>query len=247
MRTETLRWGPSLLVGVGLLCGWQFVVTTYAIPPVILPSPLDVGAALLETYPQLLADAAVTAVTAGLGLAVGVVVGLGLAFAMTSSRAARDTILPYVVALRIAPVIAIAPLFFLWFGRGIPARALVVASLTLFPMTIATLDGLRSVPREYLDLARSVDAPSTRVFLSIRVPAAASSILAGAKIAATLAIVGAVVAEFVTLNAGIGYRVFETSSRLRTAETYAALVVLSLLGIAFYLLPSLVERAWRDA
>ena len=247
LRPAAVRWGPSVLVGIGLLVAWQLVVTVYAIPPVILPSPADVGLALLETYPRLLADAAVTAVTAGLGLAVGIVVGLGLAFAMTSSRAARDTVLPYVVALRIAPVIAIAPLVFLWFGRGIGPRALVVASLTLFPMTIATLDGLRSVPREYLDLARSVDAPSTRVFLKIRVPAAAPSIVAGAKIAATLAIVGAVVAEFVTLNAGIGYRVFETSSRLRTAETYGALVVLSLLGIAFYHVPSLVERAWNRA
>lgn len=245
VRARTVRWAPSLLVGFGLLLAWQLAVTLYAIPPVILPSPTGVGAALLETYPRLLADAAVTAVTAGLGLAIGVVVGLCLAFAMTSSSAARDTVLPYVVALRIAPVIAIAPLFFLWFGRGVPTRALVVASLTLFPMTIATLDGLRSTPGEYLDLARSVDASPVRVFFQIRVPAAASSIFAGAKIAATLAIVGAVVAEFVTLNAGIGYRVFETSTRLRTAETYAALVVLSLLGIAFYLLPTVIERVWR--
>ncbi|MFC7232540.1 ABC transporter permease [Saliphagus sp. GCM10025308] len=161
---------------------------------------------------------------------------------MTRSRSAARTILPYVVALRIAPLIAVAPLLFLWFGRGIPARALLVATLTLFPMTIATLDGLRSTPSAFLDLAASVGASSLETFLRVRVPAAAPSVFAGLKIAATLAVVGAVVAEFVTLRSGIGYRVFYSATRLETATSYAALAVLSLVGVGFYLLPALLER-----
>ncbi|ADJ14358.1 ABC transporter permease [Halalkalicoccus jeotgali] len=236
------RAGPPVAVLVALLLAWQALVVVYAIPELILPSPLDVARALAETYPRLLADAAVTALTAGLGLLAGTAIGLVLAFSMTVSRSLARTVLPYVVALRIAPLIAIAPLLFLWFGRGIPARALLVTSLTLFPMTIATLDGLRNTPESYLALLESIGASDWKVFLHVRIPAATPSVLAGAKIAATLSVIGAVVAEFVALNAGLGYRVFYTATYLRTAESFAALVVLSALGIAFYLLPVALER-----
>ncbi|MFC7214216.1 ABC transporter permease [Saliphagus sp. GCM10025334] len=242
VRPGLVRVGPPLATLACVLALWQGVAVVYDVPTVILPTPIDVGAALVEGYPTLLADAAVTAATAALGLGGGAAVGLVLAFAMTRSRSATRTILPYVVALRIAPLIAVAPLLFLWFGRGIPARALLVATLTLFPMTIATLDGLRSTPSAFLDLAASVGASSLETFLRVRVPAAAPSVFAGFKIAATLAVVGAVVAEFVTLRSGIGYRVFYSATRLETATSYAALAMLSLVGVGFYLLPALLER-----
>lgn len=244
---DVVRWlvevaGPPALVLGALLAAWHAVVVYYGIPSIILPSPGDVGTALVETHPTLLGDAAITAVTAAIGLIVGGVVGAVLAFAMVHSRTVANTVLPYVVALRIAPLIAIAPLLFLWFGRGVPARALVVVTLTIFPITIATLDGLRQTPEAYLELMETVDASKTETFLYVRVPAAAPSVFAGLKIAATLAVIGAIVAEFVTLNAGLGYRVFETAAYLQTSETYAALVVLSLLGIVFYLVPVAIER-----
>ncbi|WP_425499362.1 ABC transporter permease [Natronosalvus caseinilyticus] len=242
VRPGLARGGPPLVTFAFVLALWQGVTVVYDVPTVILPSPIDVGAALAEGYPTLLADAAVTAATAALGLGAGAAVGLVFAFAMIHSRSAARTILPYVVALRIAPLIAVAPLLFLWFGRGIPARALLVATLTLFPMTIATLDGLRSTPSAFLDLAASVGASSLETFLRVRVPVAAPSVFAGLKIAATLAVVGAVVAEFVTLRSGIGYRVFYSAARLETATSYAALAVLSLVGVGFYLLPALLER-----
>jgi ABC-type nitrate/sulfonate/bicarbonate transport system permease component len=234
---------PPVAVLVSLLAAWYGTVVAYDVPTIVLPTPVEVLQALAETYPTLIGDAVVTGLTAGIGLTAGGAVGLALAFLMTYSRTAARTILPYVVALRIAPMIAVAPLLFLWFGRGVPSRALLVATLTVFPLTIATLDGLRDVPEPYLDLARSVGASPVQVFLRVRVPAAAPSVFAGFKIAATLSVIGAVVAEFVTLDAGLGYRVFDTAVYLRTAETYAALVVLSLLGIGFYLVPVVVERA----
>ena len=239
---------PPLVVLALLLAAWHAAVVAYEVPTLILPAPGEVALALLETYPTLLGDAVVTGVTAALGLVGGGLVGLALAFAMTYSRTATRTLLPYVVALRIAPLIAVAPLLFLWFGRGVPARALLVATLTVFPVTIAALDGLRETPEAYLDLADSVGASRLETFLFVRVPAAAPSVLAGFKIAATLSVIGAVVAEFVTLRAGLGYRVFDAATYLETAETYAALVVLSALGIGFYLVPVALERlVWSDA
>ncbi|WP_341850673.1 ABC transporter permease [Natronococcus wangiae] len=233
------------MVLAALLVAWHAAVVRYRLPSIILPSPREVGGALVETYPTLLGDAAVTGATAGIGLVVGSAVGAVLAFAMVHSRTVTSTVLPYIIALRIAPLIAIAPLLFLWFGRGVPGRALVVVTLTVFPITISTIGGLRQTPEEYLELMETVNASRTTVFLNVRIPAAAPSVFAGLKIAATVSVIGAIVTEFVTLNAGLGYRVFETAAYLRTAETYAALVVLSLLGIAFYLVPVAIERAIR--
>jgi NitT/TauT family transport system permease protein len=229
----------ALALGLGL---WQAFVVAFDVPSVVLPPPAAVAGTVVATRGRLAAAAAVTASTAGLGVLAGTAAGLTLAFAMVVSRSATKVLLPYVVALRIAPLVAIAPLLFLWFGRDVPARALLVATLTVFPMTVATLDGLRSTPKRYLALARSVAAPRRAVFFRIRVPAAAPSVFAGLKIAATLAVIGAVVAEFVTLRAGLGYRVFAAATTLQTARAYAALVALAALGLGFYLVPVVVER-----
>lgn len=236
---------PSLVTFTALAVAWQAFVVVTAVPTVILPSPVDVATAIVQNGSVLAGDAIVTAVTASLGLALGIVVGLTLAFATTSSRSTATVVLPYVIALRITPVIAIAPLVFLWFGRGITPRAFIVATMTVFPIVIASYDGLTSTPDQYLALAASVDATPTQVFLRVRVPAAAPSILAGIRIAATLSVIGAVVAEFVALRAGLGYRIFETASRLETAETFAALFVLALLGVVFYMLPDGVQYIVR--
>ncbi len=228
---------------VAFLVGWHGVTVLFDVPSIVLPSPMEVATAIVDLRGVLLADAAVTATTAGLGLLAGIVIGAVLSFLMVASRSAASVILPYVVALRIAPLIAIAPLLFLWFGRGIPGKTLLVATLTVFPITIAALDGLRSTPEQYLTLLRSVGASRTDAFLRVRIPAAAPSVFAGLKIAATLAVIGAVVAEFVTLDAGLGFRVFDSSNALRTADSFAALVALSVLGLAFYAVPAALERA----
>jgi len=235
------RLWPPTVVAVAVVVAWAWFVRATGVPPVVLPGPSDVLAAGMDTYATLLAAAATTATTAALGLAAGIVVGLSLAFAMVGSRTVAAVVHPYLIALRIAPLIAIAPLVFLWIGDGILARASLVATMTVFPVAIASVDGLRAVPEEYTDLAESVDASAVQTFLWIHVPAAAPSVFAGVKLAAALAVVGTVVAEFLTLQAGIGYHLFHTAEYLQTSQTFAALGVLTLLGLAFYLLPAAVE------
>jgi putative hydroxymethylpyrimidine transport system permease protein len=234
-------WPPVVVAAVVVGC-WQWVVTATGVPEVILPGPGDVVTAGLAAHEILLAAAATTALTAAAGLLGGVVVGLTLAFAMVGSRTAAAVLHPYLIALRIAPLIAIAPLVFLWIGDGVGARATLVATMTVFPVAIASVDGLRAVPEEYTDLARSVRAPPTRVFLRVRVPAAAPSVFAGVKLAAALAVVGTVVAEFLTLQSGLGYRLFHAAEYLQTSTTFAALLLLTGLGLGFYLVPAAVER-----
>jgi ABC-type nitrate/sulfonate/bicarbonate transport system permease component len=242
LRSLVGRVWPPVVVAAVVVVGWQWFVTATGVPAVILPGPGDVVAAGLAARGTLLAAAATTALTAVIGLLGGVVVGLALAFAMVGSRTADAVLHPYLIALRIAPLIAIAPLVFLWIGDGVLARATLVTTMTVFPVAIASVDGLRAVPAEYTDLARSVRAPPARTFLRVRVPAAAPSVFAGVKLAATLAVVGTVVAEFLTLQSGLGYHLFDSAEYLRTGTTFAALFVLTLLGLAFYLGPAAVER-----
>lgn len=234
-------WPPAALL-VALVGGWHLAALRLDVPAVVFPSPLDVGRALVANAHTLFGDAAVTGLTAALGLLGGTVAGVLLAFGMTQSRTFDALVHPYLVALRIAPLVAIAPVLFLWFGRGVVPRALLVTTITVFPVTVSALGGLRAVPREYLDVARSAGAPERQVFVRIRVPAAAPSVFAGVKLAAALSVVGAVVAEFVTLSAGLGYRVFVSSTNLQTARAYAALFVLAALGVAFYAVPAHLER-----
>lgn len=239
------RVAPALATAGLVLVAWWAVARTAAVPAVILPGPGDVGVALAEQWPTLLGAAGVTALTAGTGTVVGAAVGAVLAVSMATSETARAVVRPYVVGLRVVPVIAVAPLLFQWFGDGVPARALLAAALAVFPVTIATYEGLRATPREYVDLARSVGASRAAEFRRVRLPAAAPEAFAGLKIASAASVAGAVVAEFLTLDAGIGYRVFRASTRLQTARMLAALAVLAVLGVGFYLVPALVERRVR--
>lgn len=240
------RVGPPLaLLLVGLLAWSAAAATT---PTVILPGPGAVLVALVSGAVPIGRATLVSAATAGVGLALGALVGLPLAFVSVHSTGGRAVVQPTVVALRIAPLTAVAPLVFLWFGTGLAVRAVLVATMTVFPVTIASVDGLRSTPPAYLDLVRSVGASPARAFLTVRVPAALPSVFAGLKLAAALAVTGTVVAELLTLRAGLGARIFEAGQFLDTPELFADLVALSVLGVCFYgtaaLLERLTERRW---
>ncbi|WP_435179072.1 ABC transporter permease [Halorussus sp. AFM4] len=236
------RAAPPVAVAALAVVAWWAAARTAAVPDVVFPGPVDVGAALAAHWRTLLEAAAVTALTAGLGVVAGALAGGALAVAMAASETTRAVVRPYVVALRVVPLVAVAPLLFRWFGDGVGARAALAATLAVFPVTIATYQGLAATPDEFVALARSVGAsPATR-YLRVRLPAAAPQAFAGLKVAAAASVVGAVVAEFLTLTAGVGYRVFRASTRLQTARMLAALGVLALLGVGFYLVPALVER-----
>lgn len=245
IRVATVRLAPPLAVAVLALAGWAGAIRLADVPEVVFPGPIAVASALVQSWPTIVYAAGITAATAGLGLFVGATLGLALALAMTISETTAAVARPYVVALRIVPLVAIAPILFRWFGDGFAARALLAATLAVFPVTVSAHEGLRATPRELLDLARSVGASTTTQLLRIRLPAAAPETLAGVKISAAASVVGAVVAEFLTLDAGLGYRIFRASASLQSARMVAALVVLSLVGVGFYLLPVAIERGIR--
>jgi NitT/TauT family transport system permease protein len=172
--------------------------------------------------------------------AAGVALGVAIAWSPTVARA----LVPFLVFVNTLPKVAVAPLFLLWLGYGIVPNILIAALIGFFPVVINTAVGLTQVDDELLDLGRVFGAPTWKVFLKIRLPNALPYVLSALKITATAAVVGAVVGEFVASQAGLGMVIVNAQTNLNTPVAFAALVWISIVGLALYAAVGLVARWW---
>lgn len=233
----------AILVGV-----WAGLTTYAAIPPYLLPSPGAVAARLVGN-PDLYATNALATLRRILyGGAVGIASGFALAVAIVAVRPLRYALLPYVVTVRVLPKIAIAPVLLIYLGTGPRTSVLFIGLITFFPMVLNTVAGFGRLNRQYADLLRSVDANPIRTFATVRLRFATPEIVSGLKQSVTLAVVGAVVAEWVVVDDGLGSLVLVASENLLTDVMIAALVVLLLEGLVLYGLVVVLERRllWEE-
>jgi NitT/TauT family transport system permease protein len=158
------------------------------------------------------------------------------------SPAFERSVYPLLVASQSVPKIAIAPLLIFWAGIGIFPKILVAFAVSFFPIVIDTVVGLRSVEPEMLHLARSMGARESRVFLKIRFPSALPNIFAGVKVAVTLAVVGAIVGEFIQADQGLGYALQQATAVLNTRLGFATIFILALIGLVLFVAVELIER-----
>lgn len=246
MRTARY-YAPAIVVFVLLLAGWEAGVRILGIKGFILPAPSAIGAALANNWAvdyQIFPAAQVTLYEALGGLALGTGLGLAVAFVVSRFPLSRDTILPVAIAVNAIPIIAFAPLANNWFGIQSPvSKMAVAASLVFFPIMINTLRGLTQVEPAAIELMRSYAAGDGSVTRHLRIPNALPYFLTGLKIATTLALIGAVVGEyFGGLTVALGRVVVGSASALRFDITWAAIVVVSLMGIVMYLAVLAIER-----
>jgi ABC-type nitrate/sulfonate/bicarbonate transport system permease component len=201
---------------------------------------------LVTSRGLLLEHAAVTVSEAGLGLLLAVTLAVGFAAAAVHSRVLDRLLTPLVVVSQTVPVIALAPLLVLWFGYGALPRVIVCALIAFFPMAVTALQGFRAVDGRLVLLLRSVDASRWDVFWHVRVPSAAPYMAAGLRTAVTLSLVGAVVAEWTGTDRGLGYLVLSANARLATAQAFAAVTMITALGLLAYAGSHLLEArvAW---
>lgn len=235
-------WAAPLVAMVTFIGAWALVVRTFSISPLILPSPGAVATRSMEQASYLAYHAGVTLLEAALGFVLGGAVALGLAVLFYYSRALERALYPYTIALKALPLVTLAPLAVVWFGGGIASKVVLAAVISFFPILVNTLDGLRSVGPEFNDLMHSLSATPTQTLRMVAFPHALPSIFSGLKVASTFAVVGAVVAEFVSAQSGIGYVVKSSSYYLDTDLTFAAIAVASLVGLAFFFGVRIVER-----
>jgi NitT/TauT family transport system permease protein len=241
------RYLPAATILVGVLVAWEVLVRVSGVRGFILPAPSAIWAALIGNWTvgySILPAAQVTLYEAMGGLVIGTVLGAGTAFIVSRFPSARDTVLPLAIAINAIPIIAFAPIANNWFGLLSPlSKMAIAAALVYFPIMINVLRGLTQVEPAALELMRSYAARPATVTRHVRVPNALPFFLTGLKVATTLSLIGAVVGEyFGGLTATLGRVVVAAASELRFDVTWAAILVVSLIGIGLYLVVVALER-----
>jgi len=235
-----LRPTPSrVLVGtifIGSVVLWEFLSQNGIVSSILFPPPTEVVVALVNLLSKswYWRDIGLTLSEIMSGFFIGSGVGLLLAVFLAYSGIFRRVIQPYVVTFQVLPKIALAPIFVTWFGFGITSKIVMAASLVFFPVLVNTLLGLESVEPNALLLMRSLVADKRQVFLKLRVPTALPSTMAGLQVGITLAMIGAIVAEFVNAQQGLGVTLKAFTHQLQVASAMAALVTLAIIGSFLY-------------
>ena len=230
------------VVAVALVIGgWEAVVRIKQIPNTLLPAPSAVAYRLAETLPFLLGQAVPTTLETIASFLISAVLGISLAVLICKSRLVRDALYPNIVLFQLIPKIALAPLFIVWLGIGSTSRITFAVFISFFPVVVATLTGLMSVDRDLLRLCKAVGADESRIYTKVRFPAAVPHLFSGLKIAITFAMIGVIVGEFITAQAGLGYMILFAASQAEMTLIFASIVVLCVIGLTLYGLIVTVE------
>lgn len=257
-RNALLRWGDSgkrarpllrrlapALVLLVVLAVWQLITLFELYPAFIIPPPL----AVIEKFYQVLVDGRLwthTQVTLSAvlaGLAIGVSMGMVLGYFIAHSRLLEDSLAPIIVGLQSTPIVAYAPLLVIWFGSGPTSKIVTSALIVFFPTLMNTVVGIRTVPQPLRDLMRSQRATRWQTFTKLEIPAATPMLIGGLKISATLAVIGAVVGEFVSASAGLGFLITIARNQYDTPLVIVSVITLALIARVLYGLVALLE--WR--
>ncbi|NEP59582.1 MAG: ABC transporter permease [Symploca sp. SIO2G7] len=231
-----------LIALIVFLSAWELSTHILSISPLILPSPSLVAKTLIEKLGYLITQGSVTLLESVLGFLLGCLAAVVLATIFLFSKTAQQAIYPYAIALKGIPLVALAPLAVLWFGTGLFSKILLAAIISFFPILVNTVEGLRSVEAEALELMATLSASPMQVFQKLRLPSALSSLFAGMKVSSTFSVVGAVVAEFIGSQNGIGYVIKSSSYYLDTDLTFAAIIVTALISLTLFWLIEFLER-----
>jgi len=250
------RWlAPAVVVAamIGLsevAARWDWLAEALDIEPFLIPAPSDVADSLW-TDRHLLADNAwVTLQEVVVGFAIAAVLGFAFALVLHLSPVLRRAFYPLLLASQTVPVIAIAPILVVWLGFGLGPKLVIIALVCFFPITVNTLDGLRSVDPELPRMLRTLDASRIQILRRVEIPSALPFAFSGAKVAAVVSVIGAVFGEWSGAGEGLGHLILVAQGQLQTARVFAAVVVLSALALAMFGLLVVLERRfgwWRGA
>jgi NitT/TauT family transport system permease protein len=240
---------PAAVLGLALV-GWHLAVTVFEVPRIVLPTPTDVLASGVADASTLGVSLLATAARVVAGFLVSVAVAVPLAVLVVQFAFVERAVYPLVSLSQTIPKVALAPLFVVWLGTGAVSQMAFAAMVAFFPIFIDTLVGLRAVPPEMLLLARSMGSTTVQTFVKIRLPHALPNLFAGLKVGATLSVIGGIVAEWVGGDTGLALVLLRADALLDTGLAFAALLLLAVMGMAFFALIRVLERVlspWRTA
>lgn len=241
----------SLLAFVVLLGVWELACRALALPEYILPAPSVIAVAAGSLGLARWAEhlwATIEVALLGYGLAIAL--SIPLAVAITRSALLSRIVMPWLVVIQSTPIVAVAPIIVVTLGAGVLPRVAITTLLAFFPLVVSTCLGLSSVPAEFIELSRSLRASTARQYWQVRMPFAIPHVFSALKVSVTLAVVGAVVAEFVAAEKGLGYLILFTTSSFKVPVAFAALALLVLSSLTLYSLVQWVHQrffGWSSA
>jgi len=232
----------SPTLSIVILLVWQVGVPLAGISDFILPTPIAILERIAVDYRLILTNSLVTILETLTGFAIATVAGIALALAIFYSRVFERAVYPLLVALQTIPKVALAPLLVLYLGYGFAPKCFLALLLAFFPIIIATVVGLQGLDKAMVDLVRSMGANEWQTFFKIRLPAALPSIFGGLKVGISLAVIGAVIGEYVAAEHGLGYLQLQAGAQFDTTLSFAAMIVIAFIGIALFWAIDFCER-----
>jgi ABC-type nitrate/sulfonate/bicarbonate transport system permease component len=244
------RWGPPLALVAAIVLAWEAYVRLAGLDPIVLPAPSRVVGSLWDFREAAVGHLVPTLVEAIVGCALSVTLGIGAAIALDRWEPVRRAVEPLLVTSQTIPIVAIAPLFVIWFGFGLLPKVLIVVLVTFFPVTIALLDGFGRVDPEAMNLMRSMGATAQETFQKLRWPAALPALFTGLRISVVYAVIGAIFGEYVGATKGLGIWMKLSQNSFRTDLVFGAILLTALVSVALYLGVGIAERVvvpWSPA
>ncbi|MBI2523965.1 ABC transporter permease [Candidatus Peregrinibacteria bacterium] len=244
MKQHTLSFGVTF---IGFIA-WELIVRGFNVPEYLVPAPTVIASRFVETFPTVMPHFLTTGLEALIGFMAAAIFGFGFAVLFITWTPLEHALYPYAIALKSVPIVAIAPLLIIWFGNGLSPKIIVAALISFFPILVNAVRGLTEIDREHLDIFDSLAATRYQVLRKLRIPSSLPYLFSGLRIAATLAVIGAIVGEFAGADSGLGYFITISSHRLETVDMFVGIFLSSLLGIGAFYGIVLVERlliAWH--
>lgn len=232
---------PGLLLAL-MVAAWQLAVRQLEVPEFILPAPSQIISEVFLHWDRYQEHFIFTLKNVLLGFALAFVVAMVLGFVVAHSKIANRALYPILVASQTIPVIAIAPIFIIWFGYGILPKVITTALICFFPLTVNTIAGYMSVDPDQRTLFKAYGADPWKTLSRLTFPAALPYIMSGLKVSVTLSVIGGVIGEWIGSEEGLGYLIIQSSAQIMTVRVFAAIALLAAMGIVLFLLATLVER-----
>lgn len=225
-----------------LLLLWEFTVDIFNVSPIIFPGPLLVFKVIINQFSSLMSNSLYTLYESVLGFLIGFIISILLAIGFQFSNFFKKSLLPFAIATRAIPTIAIAPIVVLWFGTGLSSKIVLSSFIAFFPILVNFMKGLNQVEDEEIELLKTFSATEWQIFYKVRLPYSLPYLFAGLKIATSFAVIGAIIAEFIGASKGIGYLIKSSTYYSETDLTFAGIIIASLIGLIFYWFIEFLER-----
>lgn len=231
----------KILFTFSLLAVWQALVTLFRVPAYLFPSPLEVASAWISHWRLILTNSAITFTEAFLGFFLANLISVGIAIVVSFFRSAEDLVMPLAIAIKTMPIIALAPLLVVWFGSGLSSKVAAAMLVCFFPALVNVLEGARNLDRKLLCLFRVFSASNFQLVGKLIIPGILPYLFAALKTSSSLAVVGALVGEFIGSNRGLGFIIMSNYYNMNTRLVFAAILTSNAIGISFYYFLSFLE------